>query len=691
MKSNRKAQVFVTDMVFATLVFMIVLWLILTLWERSIFNIYRTSLREDMSWTATSTLEQLLRTPGDPWNWSIENVRTIGLAESEEMFGHRQTLERVIDGNKLINTMKLCQNNYFDLRERLLGSSRYNFWLEFACPPESKSLCFGGLYFRDYDNGDIYCDNGYRFHIVNHRTYDYYWVEAEEYWNEKLTDENCNTKCLVSENWSAQILTPTTKSLPILPGKYNIWVRSFDEDFNDYSYKINAEGIQSRLYGDHGKTIEGSFQWDKVLSNIEVPDDGTEFELEIIPSNNIYGAVIDAFLFTDDPNYDPNSAFPPLGNPLSTNIHRCIFGRVVNLSDESVTEVITKRKSAVFAGSSLENRILPKRVDVTLVLYHGSPPPVSITTTTTTTTTTLPLLFKEIECVCQAGGGGFTDFCPPLGEDRRAVKSFTKFEILTGSNDYKCGSPPNNNLSFEVNWTGYHDGDPNYFAFFIDKGLLGVCRTEDVDSGVTNYHMICRIPKIYYDFTAEEHNITLTGKNTPGFCRPDDSGVDAQTWLTYDFSTLGCTEERKHLGCSGSAVLTKCNELSNSVWGISEFATKGDWSQISAGNTYSFVINWTGWHGNDNPAIESINTTYWGLYAWDGISEPKFIGSCLSTNRSENGIDVNFYTMEGSFTALDTGLSGNYDVYLTAEDTVGVCPPNMTPDTMIKLGTYTFS
>ena len=92
---------------------------------------------------------------------------------------------------------------------------------------------------------------------------------------------------------------------------------------------------------------------------------------------------------------------------------------------------------------------------------------------------------------------------------------------------------PGDTITVTVDWTGWHWGDPNHFAFFMKLTSGGSwefvdsCSTFKSDSNVGNhYTMDCPItvPSGY----SGNYYIRVTANDYGGYCNPGESGVDAE-------------------------------------------------------------------------------------------------------------------------------------------------------------------
>ena len=92
---------------------------------------------------------------------------------------------------------------------------------------------------------------------------------------------------------------------------------------------------------------------------------------------------------------------------------------------------------------------------------------------------------------------------------------------------------PGDTITVTVDWTGWHWGDPNHFAFFMKPTsggsweFIDSCSTFRSDSNIGNhYTMDCpiTIPTGY----SGDYYIRVTANDYGGYCNPGESGVDAE-------------------------------------------------------------------------------------------------------------------------------------------------------------------
>jgi hypothetical protein len=180
MPLNRKAQIFTWDIILATVIFLIALGTILFLWTDTIEDIDAADTEYELNWLATAVSEQLARTPGTPHNWTrspnIGNITVLGLADTKRIGNDTKTLDRVLDPDKVIAFINLTQtekafdlNKYARLRNRILGTGKYDFYVELSCLDSTVMDCFEGLRFDNIANANITCNaSNTTFYISNY-------------------------------------------------------------------------------------------------------------------------------------------------------------------------------------------------------------------------------------------------------------------------------------------------------------------------------------------------------------------------------------------------------------------------------------------------------------------------------------------------------------------------------------------
>lgn len=180
MPLNRKGQIFTWDIILATMIFLIVLGTILFLWTDTLEDIDSADTEYELSWLATAVSEQLARTPGTPYDWTLSqnigNITVIGLADTRQIGNDTRTLDRVLDPDKVIAFIDFTQTGtvfdqtkYAKLRNRVFGTGKYDFYVELSCLDPTVLDCFEGLQFNNIVNYNMTCNaSNTIFYISNH-------------------------------------------------------------------------------------------------------------------------------------------------------------------------------------------------------------------------------------------------------------------------------------------------------------------------------------------------------------------------------------------------------------------------------------------------------------------------------------------------------------------------------------------
>lgn len=90
---------------------------------------------------------------------------------------------------------------------------------------------------------------------------------------------------------------------------------------------------------------------------------------------------------------------------------------------------------------------------------------------------------------------------------------------------------PGQRVTAIVNWTGWHWGDDNHWAFFLDNSSspIQTCKSYRSDENINNsYSMTCSIV-ISSDTSEGLHQLKITANDYLGYCNPGELGVDAES------------------------------------------------------------------------------------------------------------------------------------------------------------------
>ena len=168
---SKKAQVFTWDVVLATILFMVVLWMFIYLWAGAMEDLTNSEIEYELNWLSTAVSEQLVRNAGVPHNWTKdpqpEKITIFGLADTETIGEVNRTLDRVLDPDKVIDFINLTKTSYLPIRNKLFGSGRYDYYVEFYCLDAYSLDCFENLHLETIERGNVTCQNGRVFYIQN--------------------------------------------------------------------------------------------------------------------------------------------------------------------------------------------------------------------------------------------------------------------------------------------------------------------------------------------------------------------------------------------------------------------------------------------------------------------------------------------------------------------------------------------
>jgi hypothetical protein len=121
-------QIFSGEFVVSYLIFLVVLMLLLYLWNTTTRGILDSDTQYSINEASVDVAEQLVRTPGNPFNWTARNVSSIGLAnESRRLMRYK-----IIEFIRMLNTSdtSLCDggNPNYECNRYLLGLGNYELY-----------------------------------------------------------------------------------------------------------------------------------------------------------------------------------------------------------------------------------------------------------------------------------------------------------------------------------------------------------------------------------------------------------------------------------------------------------------------------------------------------------------------------------------------------------------------------------
>lgn len=332
---NKRGQIFTWDFIFATGIFLIILASIIYLWDSTIYEIDSSEKNYEIKWISGTISEQLVRISGIPKDWwrNPENVTIIGLVDADREYN------RILDMDKLLHFSNMTNKNYSIIRNKLLGTGKYEFYSEFSCLNNSNRECFSGIYVDSIENGNLTCSNSFNFSIINHRITSYLWKEAEDYNSESGTSttidgtvSNSRYITLGANDW---VLYNT--SFPA-DGNYKLWarcsktgaaLRNISVDIDEFFYlnlTCTSQDFWSWTSSDYAKEIKAGWHSVKMSKTSDF-------------------IRLDAILWTTDLSYNPNNK-PNFGNFNIMQPIICISG---NYLAENSTLILSNTKTATFS------------------------------------------------------------------------------------------------------------------------------------------------------------------------------------------------------------------------------------------------------------------------------------------------------------------------------------------------------
>jgi|GEM_PF-1982784 len=641
---GRRGQLLTWDLIFGIVIFFIALIMTIELWETSYLELRRAEDEYEMNWLVETVSEQLVRTPGDPYIWTADTVVAFGLVENTHT--SKNVESRVLDADKVLNLISSFKENYTRVRNNILGSSKYEIYIEIGCTNKSDLTCLQGLSL-DYVTDNVECNNK-KIMVSNGRTDNYLWYEAEDLWF-TLDDTYCFTKGCSGTNMSI-IHNEETKKLKIDSGMYQIWVRTVES--SNANAMLTVDGIEHQLY---------TIRYPGLVTWAWLGQQQLDGDTHIGFSGTQAGDTIDAILLTTDIFYDPRYDYSDnYGNPNNETV--CIVGNF----DEGAN-ILSSKKTAivgmpvgmleVFEGMQTIN---DKVLDINVVLWKGEAlvPRHMLGSGGGTTTTTLSSYY--VDCV---DGGAEVENCISFNPQWIDIRNMS---VNTADNKITCGQ--DNNVT--VWWRGKHAGDDNYFAFFIDDEtrLVGSCHSNRLETGgqFFDYEMNCSFNPSPITIAAPDgpHDLIVTGEDFGGFCNASDSNaddefamqVDVESCASYTGQTCNPLIGGGKFGCSASS------DTVTSIHSI-EVTT----APLVCGQPETIRVRWQGQHGSDDSQVQ------WAFL----VEDAGYL--CLSKCNTRNTTGENgdkFYELNCNFNmnnAQDcmgspyTIENGNYTIYAVAE------------------------
>lgn len=334
---NKKGQIFTWDFIFATGIFLVILAGIVYLWDSTIYGIDASEKNYEINWISGMIAEQLVRIPGIPKDWwkNPENVTIIGLVDADREYN------RILDIDKLLHFSNMTNKNYSIIRNKLLGTGKYNFYTEFFCLNDSNRECFSGIYVDSIENGNITCSNGFNFSIIDNKITSYPWKEAEDYNSESGTSNKTDGTVSNGEYiiFGANDWVLYNISFPA-DGHYRLWMRCSKTGAELRNITVD---IDEFFYFNLTCTSQDFWSWTS-------SDDAKEIKAgvhSVKMSKTSDFVNLDAILFTTDLSYNPNYK-PNFGNFNIIQPVTCISG---NYLTENSTMMVSNTKTATFSDN----------------------------------------------------------------------------------------------------------------------------------------------------------------------------------------------------------------------------------------------------------------------------------------------------------------------------------------------------
>ena len=608
---GERGQMLAWDLIFGVIIFFIAFSLSIQLWETAYSDIRSGEEEYEMNWLAQTVSDQLVRTPGYPHDWNPSDVVVFGLVENSHATQNVES--RILDPDKIMNLVTAFGNDYTGARNNLLGSSKFEMYIEIGCANRTDLGCLQGLRLDSVDK-NVRCDNTV-IPVSNKRTDSYIWFEAEEIWGNHR-DQYCETKGCSNDNMS-MIHGVEPERFKADGGTYQIWARTV-ESANENAM-LTLDGAGHRLYRIN---YPGLVTWSWLgQQNIS----GHTF---IGFSDTVEGDIVDAILLTTDRFYDPRfDNLESFGNP---NIHGvCIAGakdKGAHIMSSQKTAIVGQPVGALESFMGMQ-AINDKVVDIRVVIWEGEDIEPRHLADQTTTTTTL----EDYDLIC-VDHGSEQELCVSFNQKWAEL---VNMRIVSADGKLICGD--SNDIIVE--WRGRHAGDENYFAFFVNgpQGLIGSCTSEnpaEVGGQIYEYNMSCSFIPDANDISAPDgvHDLIVTVKDFGGWCNASDIRADdelrtrvgVESCLAYD--VLGCDQY------SGSIKLLCDNQYSKAVKAIHSVVLMGA-DPMQCGDSSRLLIRWEGTHGD-------AQQVQWAFILED--SPRVCLSGCTTVNETSEDGDMNY-------------------------------------------------
>ncbi|MFC2162833.1 hypothetical protein ACFLRF_04055 [Candidatus Altiarchaeota archaeon] len=127
--SRGKGQAFSLEIVISYMIFLVILVMILYLWNMTTREIMEANTQKNINEISIDMAEQLVRTPGNPRNWTADNVSTIGLANESR----RLMRGKMVSFMHLMDTVNgsLCSDgdSNYECNRYMMGVMAYDFYI----------------------------------------------------------------------------------------------------------------------------------------------------------------------------------------------------------------------------------------------------------------------------------------------------------------------------------------------------------------------------------------------------------------------------------------------------------------------------------------------------------------------------------------------------------------------------------
>jgi hypothetical protein len=624
-----RAQIFTLDVVLGGVLFLVALVTVLYLWDTTITNIQNSEDAYEMDSLASSAAERLVRTPGTPYNWTRDDVQVYGLVDARSVFGSVRQEDRVIDPDKLLEFVWMTKNKYQSVRSNLIGVGKYHFYLEISCLNESQTDCFNGLHL-DRVNYDVKCSNDFAFtvDVAKGMTDSHVWVEGEDAFGNPVSTY-CSKDACSGGNVSG-VTGEVSAVLATTPGFNKVWVRAYDDESD---FTVTVDGFPSV---DVASSEAHKLKW----FSVGVYELGAATTLKVASSFKL----VDAVLVTTNMGYNPNVHNPPYGNPRRE--YRCIVG----FYEGSKGFIVKSDKSAIFSKRQVDSAESNETFRLRVVLWSEIPSAI----TSSSSSTTMPS--SALDC---------SDPALPLENMCTEFRSVRAISDINIQGSLVC----NQSSTVEVDWYGAHNGDANYWGFFLRNPLGGYFYLDSCTSinpfeetQNVSYVMTCSLMMPDLSLLDGEYNLTVTGEDgapdAGGYCLPGEEYVDAE--MSRSVQLTGCRSYADK-ACIGPVPGPRPQSLCSnaSVHSLDIDAPEN----IGCNGLVAVDVFWSGYHGDH----VDDNYTYFGFFLdGSGIT----IGSCKS--ESGNDADPSYYRMSCNVN-IPNGVAGSHDLIVTANDRYGFC------------------